>query len=371
MLHIGSVNSKPTESIMKLFTITLFTILLSATSIAQMNKYELLKIVQESTKNDRFSGVVLVADNGTPIFSTAFGLADRKTKRELTIDDSFRIASITKAITSIVVMQLIQEQKLTTETSLNGILPQLKIPNGDQITVHHLLLHVSGLPNERDEFFLSKNSAEDMLLEALDNGQMNTRGFNTFNYNNIDYLVLQLIIEKIEGKDWETVFTDRIIDPLKLENTGFLSKDNKPVDIPKGYLMSRRGKYNEEPEFHIENFGAAGAMYSTIWDLLKIDQALYTEELLSDESKELMNTSYPNLNYVAYGSWVYNYPFADGKPKLVERRGGILGFNLVTVRFIEQNKTLIILSNNNAFNADSFNDDKNLKERLIKEIAKG
>lgn len=356
---------------MKLFITTILFFTINYNAQAQIDRSELFKIVTESTEKDRFSGIVLVAENGEPIFTEAFGLADRKTKREITVNDPFRIASITKAITAIVTMQLIQEEKLTTKTSINHLLPELETPNGEKITVHHLLLHTSGLPNEREEYFLSENSAKEMVLLALDSGQKNSRGFNNFNYNNIDYLVLQMMIEKITGKDWKTVFTERIIEPLGLENTGFLSRNEKPNTLPKGYLLSRKGKYNSEPEFHIENFGTAGAMYSTVMDLLKIDQALYTEELLSEKSKEAMNVSYPNMGYVAYGSWVYNYPFADGTPKMVERRGGILGFNLVTLRFIEQNKTLIIFSNNDGFNPDSFNDDKNLKERLIKVIAKG
>ncbi|GAB5409616.1 MAG: hypothetical protein BalsKO_19810 [Balneolaceae bacterium] len=356
---------------MRLFIITIVLLLNTIIAQAQINKYGLLRIVEESVEKNRFSGVVLVAEQGEPIFKAAFGQADRETKREITVDDPFRIASVTKAITSIVVMQLIQEGTLTIDSSIEEILPKLEIPNASNISVHHLLLHTSGLKNEREEYFLSENSAEEMVLESVYSGQKISEGLDDFNYNNIDYLVLQLMIEKIEGKDWKEVMTERIITPLDLENTGFLSKNDKPEAMPKGYLMSRRGKYNPEPDFHIENFGAAGAMYSTVMDLLKIDQALYTEEILSSEYKELMNTSYSKIGYVAYGNWVYNYPFEESMPKLVERRGGILGFNLVTVRFIEQNKTLIILSNNNAFNPDSFNDEKNLKERLIKEIAKG
>ena len=356
---------------MKSLTLTFLFLLISLQTTAQINKYELLRIVEQSVEKDRFAGVVLVAERGEPVFTAAFGLADRETKREITVQDPFRIASITKAITAILVMQLVEEGRMSIDTSITELLPELEVPNGESITVHHLLLHSTGLPNEREEYYLSINSAEDMILEALESGQNNSRGFENFNYNNIDYLILQLMIEKVSGKVWKQVYTERIINPLSLKNTGFLSKKDKPASIPKGYLMSRRGKYNPEPEFHIENFGAAGAMYSNVYDLLKIDQALYTEQLLTFETQEIMNVSYPKLGYTGYGSWIYNYPFAEGSPKLVERRGGILGFSLVTVRFIETNKTLIILSNNNAFNVDSFNDEKNMKEHLIKEIAKG
>ncbi|MAZ37854.1 MAG: hypothetical protein CL842_10430 [Crocinitomicaceae bacterium] len=88
-------------------------------------------------------------------------------------------------------------------------------------------------------------------------------------------------------------------------------------------------------------------MFSTAEDLLKLDQARYGDELLSRKSKELMFKSYPEYNYSGYSVWTYNYPFTPSKPKVMERRSGILGANSVLIRFLDTNKTIIILSNNN------------------------
>ena len=115
-------------------------------------------------------------------------------------------------------------------------------------------------------------------------------------------------------------------------------------------------KLVKDPEFYIENFYAAACMYSTTEDLLKIDQAMYDDKFLSAKSKKVMFTSYPEYNYTGYSVWTYRYPFLDTQPLIMERRGGIMGSNLVLMRLLETNQTIIILSNNNAFDPDSFGD---------------
>lgn len=110
-------------------------------------------------------------------------------------------------------------------------------------------------------------------------------------------------------------------------------------------------------------------MFSTAEDLLKLDQALYTDALLSPAGKGLMFTSYPEYNYSGYSVWTYNYPFAESKPKMMERRGGILGANSVLIRLLDTKRTVIILSNNNRFNPDSFGDVQGLKEALMIEVS--
>jgi hypothetical protein len=112
-------------------------------------------------------------------------------------------------------------------------------------------------------------------------------------------------------------------------------------------------------------------MYSTSTDVLKLDLALYGDELLGEESKSAMYTSYPEYNYAGYSVWTYRYPYCDAKPLLMERRGSILGANVVMVRFLESRHSLIILSNNDRFNPDSFGDSENLREALIRTICNG
>ncbi len=110
-------------------------------------------------------------------------------------------------------------------------------------------------------------------------------------------------------------------------------------------------------------------MYSTAADLLLLDQAMYGTSLLSEEAKAKMFTSYPEYNYTGYSVWTYRYPFLSSQPLVMERRGGIMGTNVVLVRLMELNRTIVILSNNNLFNPDSFGDSTNLREALLLKLA--
>ena len=155
-----------------------------------------------------------------------------------------------------------------------------------------------------------------------------------------------------------------------MENSGFLKKDSYPEDFAYPFSYDAKDARIQDPLFYIENFYAAGCMYATAEDLLKLDQGMYGNQLLSEKSKELMYTSYPEYNYSGYSVWTYNYPFSESQPKIMERRGGILGANSVLIRMLDTDKTIIILSNNNKFNPDSFGNKESLKEALMIEVAK-
>ena len=153
-----------------------------------------------------------------------------------------------------------------------------------------------------------------------------------------------------------------------MDHSGFLEYVHYPTDFAYSYQVSKKGEFRKDPAFHIENFYAAGSMYATASDLLKFEQALYGGTLLTEKSKRKLSTSYPEYNYTGYGVWNYPYPFLENQPTIMERRGGILGANSVLVRLTDNNQTIIILSNNNAFNPDSFGDPENLREELIRII---
>lgn len=334
---------------------------------AQINIEQVDSIVQSSVTNDLFEGNILIADGGKVVYQKSFGFVDNEDSIPSENATSFGIASITKMFTAIVIMQLVEEGKLRLEDKLSTLLPDLKIPKSKKITVHQLLLHISGLPNEEDEIYAQPKSPEEYVAETMKN-KLNRIG--SFNYANVDYILLGLIIEKIEKKSWASSVQTRILEKAAMTKTGFLEKDKYPNNFAYTYSYNEAGEREPDPLFYIENFYAAGCMHATAQDLLKLDQAMYGEQLLSEKSKELMFTSYPEYNYSGYSVWTYNYPFAASQPKIMERRGGILGANAVLMRMIDINKTIIILSNNNKFNPDSFGNTKSLKEALMIEVSK-
>ncbi len=324
-------------------------------------------IVQKSVTADLFEGTILIADKGQITYHKSFGFTNLERSNPVTNASHFSIASITKLFTAIATLQLIEEGKFQLTDNLETLLPQYDIPNSKKITVHHLLLHISGLPNENDAIFSQPKTPVAFVSETL--AQKGSR-LGSFNYANIDYVLLGLLIAEYDKKSWEQAITHRILEPLNMENSGFLKKDAYPENFAYTFSYDAGGNRQQDPLFFIENYNAAGCMYATAEDLLKLDQALYGNQLLSEKSKVLMYTSYPEYNYSGYSVWTYNYPFSEAQPRIMERRGGILGANSVLIRMLDNNKTIIILSNNNRFNPDSFGNTESLKEALMIAVAK-
>lgn len=357
---------------MKKLIISILFILSVINAQGQTDTSNISRIIQDQITSNNFEGTVLIADKGNVVFQRSTGYKDREIHSLIDNDTRFGIASITKMLTAILILQLNERGSLSLQDNIKELLPELNIPNGENITVHHLLLHISGLPNENDSIYYSKKSPVEYVMETLkEKGESDE--FGKFNYANIDYIILGLIIEKNTGKNWEEVVRENILDKLGLINTGFLSelpKGNYPDNFAYSYSVSEEGEFTKDQDMYMENYYAGGSMFSNAADILVIDQAMYGDQLLSEKSKELMFTSYPEYNYTGYSVWTYNYPFAETQPKIMERRGGIMGWNSVLVRMLDEDKTIIILSNNNKFNPDSFGDKDNLREALIIELGK-
>ena len=332
---------------------------------AQINIQLIDSIVQNATNTKSFEGTVLIAETGNIAYQKSFGFKDKDQVLPIENSTRFSIASITKLFTAIITLQLVEEGSFELTDNLEALVPELKIPESTNITVHHLLLHISGLPNENDDIYALSKKPRDFVIETISN---ESNSFGEFNYANLDYVLLGLIIEKFDGIPFEKSVQKRILDNYSMNQTGFLRKGNYPENFAYSFSYDEEDTRQADPLQFIENYYAAGSMYSTAEDLLKLDQALYDNELLTEKSKELMFTSYPEYNYSGYSVWTYNYPLAQSNPKVMERRGGILGANSVLIRLLDTNKTIIILSNNNKFNPDSFGNTQGLKEALMIKI---
>ena len=334
---------------------------------AQINDLAIDSLLEKAVRQDAFEGTVLIALNGNVAYHKSFGFTDQGEIEPIRNTTRFSIASITKLFTAIITLQLVEEGRIALDDSLTELLPEINIPQSEKITVHHLLLHISGLPNENDNLYNEKVPPRAFVSQTI---LREHKVLGEFNYANVDYVLLGLIIEKFDQVSFEQAVRNRILDICSMRQTGFLHKGDYPENFAYSFSYRDDKQRQADPLRFIENYYAAGSMYATAMDLLKLDQALYGTDLLTQESKALMFTSYPEYNYSGYSVWTYNYPFAPSNPKIMERRGGILGANAVLIRFLEANKTIIILSNNNQFNPDSFGHTESLKEGLMIEVDK-
>lgn len=311
------------------------------------NKIEDLLKTAES--KGQYSGGFLVSKDNKIIYKGAVGYANREWKIPNKTNTKFRINSITKQFTAMLIMQLVEEGKVKLDSKIGVYLADFPKQFGEKITVKDLLMSSSGLPDfDVPSFYATQDeklTKFGYISENFLKGELQFEPGSKFNYNNGDFLTSGAIIEKVTGKTFEQVLHEKILKPLGMKNTGMIENGKIIEGLASGYIY-KDGKFYKEPFYSIENYGSAGAMYSTLDDMLLWDKALIENKLLSKKNTEIMFKASPRLGFVALGSWVYNIKLSNGKSyKLVERQGGIGGFSSLNIISEEEKLSVIFLGN--------------------------
>jgi len=296
-----------------------------------------------------FNGAALVAENGKVTYKGAFGMANMEWEIPNAPDTKFRLGSITKQFTATLILQLVAQGKIKLDGKLSDYLPDYRKDIGDKVTIHHLLTHTSGIPSYTSlpGFFdnVSRNPYKvTEFVKKYASGDLEFEPGSTFRYNNSGYFLLGAIIEKVTGKSYEQALKENIFDPIGMKNTGY---DHHGTILPKraeGYVKTADG-YENAPYLDMSIPYAAGSLYSTVEDLYLWDQALYTDKILSAQSKELMYK--PFLNKYAYGWAITNASFKinDQPVQLISHDGGINGFSTTIARFPKEKNLIVLLDN--------------------------
>ncbi len=323
-------------------------VLLSINSLAK-DSIAFQNLLENAYKKGEYSGALLVAKGDKVIFKGAVGLANREWNIPNKTDSRFRINSITKQFTAMLVMQLVEEGKIELDKPISTYLPNFPKQLSKKITVKDLLMSASGLPDfDVPAFYTTQDerlTKFDYITKTFLKGELQFEPGSKFNYNNGDFLTAGAIIEKVTGKTFEQVLQEKILKPLGMKNTGMIENGEIIEDLASGYIY-KDGKFYKEPFYSIENYGSAGAMYSTLDDMFIWNKALFSYKLLSKENTEKMFTASPQLGFVALGSWVYDLKFAEGKSyKLIERQGAIGGFSSLNVISYDEKLSIIFLGN--------------------------
>lgn len=315
---------------------------------AATQKQELDRLITKYQQLRQFNGSVLVANEKGVILEKGYGFANFEWKVPNTPDTKFRIGSVTKQFTSMVIMQLVAEGKLRVEDPVTKYLPDYRKDTGDRITLAHLLNHTSGLPNYTNaEFF--KNDARDPytvadFVKKFCSGDLEFEPGTKWSYSNSGYFLLGAVIEKVTGKTYAQALQERIFDPLGMKGSGY---DVSETVIPKrasGY-QPRSGEYVNAEYLDMSLPYAAGSLYSTVQDLYRWDRALYGDTLLPAPLKQRMFT--PGLEDYGFGWSLTPVTLHDGKTKLasISHSGGINGFSALLVRAPERKELVVLLDN--------------------------
>jgi D-alanyl-D-alanine carboxypeptidase len=311
-----------------------------------------------------FNGSILVQKNGEISFAKSFGLANIPFKVPNTNQTKYKIASITKAFTSVLILQLYEQGKIALNKPIRTYLPDYAGEGADKVTVHQLLNHTSGLANfdtVKDMETALKSGipvyqtpyTSDQLLARFCSGKLANVPGTVFDYNNADYIVLGKIIERLDGKTYEQALGDRILQPLGMKDTGMLHQSQILEGLADTYFFrdDLKALVNDLPVYP-ENSYAAGAMYSTVQDVLTFSNALFGARLLKQETLALMFK--PGLDDYGYGLWAYDTKVNGKEYRVVKRPGQIMGAQSQLYRFLDEDVTVIILSNTGTTSLDEF-----------------
>lgn len=301
-----------------------------------------------------FNGSALVTQNGKIIFRKNYGKADMGWNIDATSDTKFRIGSITKQFTAMLIIQLRQEGKLNLDDKISNYLPWYNKSVGDKITIQNLLNHTSGLPNYTDfPDFKTKMAFENLTPKefALKYFKDNL-GFEPGtkqNYCNTGYYLLGLIIEAITNKPYEEVLKQRIFNVIGMKNTGIENPKQIVPNFAQGYDFDYNG-YQKTDYINMKTaVFSAGAMYSTANDMHIWDDALYSNILLNEENEKIYFP--PNLDGYANGLAIQKHPNFLGSKKditTMSHSGGINGFSCNIARIPEDKIYVILLDNTRA-----------------------
>jgi CubicO group peptidase (beta-lactamase class C family) len=334
---------------LKSFAITFCILLLALPKIFGQDKsIQIDEYVKKYYELGQFNGSILVAKNGSVIYSKGFGYADMENKIPNETDTKFRLASITKQFTATLILQLVEQGKIKLDGKLSDYLPYYRKDTGEKITISQILSHTAGLDNYTDDNDFMKNTTslkftpKEFIIGYCSNDLISEPG-TKYAYSNSGYFILGGVIEEVTGKTYEEVLQENIFGPLEMKNSGYEVTGRTYEDFAKGYVSSF-GEYKPARFADMSIPYSAGAIYSTVEDMHKWDRALYTEQILSSESLEKMFT--PNLDNYGYGWHIFDAPLNENKMmKVITHSGGIFGFNSIETRLEEDGIFVMVLNN--------------------------
>lgn len=309
-------------------------------------------------KTDNFSGSVLVAKGDTILLNKAYNMSNIEQGIKNTSQTTFPIGSVTKQFTSMAIMQLIEKGLINEQDKLSKYIPDF--PNGDDITIHHLLTHTSGIVSfdrfPESPFITMK--VDDLrninnIINLFKDKPLNFKPGTKYEYSNSGYLLLGCIVEKVSNMSYEDYLKTYIFEPLNMNNTGmsYTGNEKNPISNPyQGYL----DLYPIDDKATLNGTYGAGALYSTSEDLYRWSKALDTEVLVKKETLDKMFSKYADMyenDTVYYGYGLMIYDGENGHE--VFHGGNTLGFTSNISKYTDKDLTIIILSNIGYYDRDS------------------
>jgi len=300
--------------------------------------------------NNRFMGSVAVSRNGKLIYAKTVGFADIERGLKAGENSKYRIASISKTFTAVLIFKAIEEDKLNLNQTIDKFFPEIK--NADKMTISHLLYHRSGIPNDNNYFLQSKTVRE--VIEKLSNAESFFEPDAQKSYGNTSFVLLSYILEKIYQKPYSEILEEKITKPIGLKNTYCGKKINVEDNECHSYkydwvtefeTMSIKYAWVTDPDVDISGLHGGAGIVSNAIDLALFGTALFNGKLISIHSLQQMKTIKDD-----HGMGLVQMSFDDKTG--FGHAGGWDGFSSNFVYFLDRNISF-------AFTANGLHYDKN------------
>lgn len=300
---------------------------------------EYVSALNKLDSNPTVNGTILIAKGKDVIFNQSYGFSDIENEVEFNNQTKFRIASVTKFITSIAIMQLIEDGKLGLEDTISEYIPDFN--RGKEIKIHHLLTHTSGIirdPVVTNTQYVSKEK----LINSFKNRDLEYPPGTQWRYSNCNYQILAYIIEKVSKQSYEDYVEQNIFKPAEMQDTGCDIGKDEIENIAVGYY-SLDGELKKASPVNMSVTFGSGNIYSTAQDMYKLYNALISEKLINKNSFKAMSKNNTKLDMeFGYGMFMGN----TAGHRWIGHSGNLSnGYSSSFVIFPDEDIAIILLTN--------------------------
>jgi len=323
------------------------------------------KYLEGLHKTDYFSGSVLVAKGNTIIFEKTYGQRNKQRNTAIDVNTTFDIASTTKTFTAIAIAQLAEQGKLNYSDPISKFIPEYPKDIANQVTIHHLLTHTSGIELDDYEPFNMDNdraknmndylSAQIKHIDSLNEGRRkNFKVLNKFDYSNENYALLGLIIERVSKISYAEYVEKNIFTLLDMKNSyADLHKVSNNNNVATGYTYYDNNDQLIDGARHKaqtkDNYlGPFGGIFSTTRDLYAYLKAINNHTLVNKSTQELLHHKHAKRYEVENQSAHYGYGFyimRKGKTISIGHGGANFGVGSHCYYYPETDHYVVVLSN--------------------------
>ena len=273
---------------------------------------------------------VLVMRDSAVVHAKAYGLASLESGTPNTTRTKFRLASVSKSFTALLVLQLVQEGRLHLDDPLDKYVPG--VVGGDRITIHHLLTHTAGMPDFMAFEEAAKLPRDDAPGERL-------------NYSNLGYAALGKVIEKVTGRPYEARLREAILDPLGMKDSGCDRREPPLENQATGYVFDEKGAVTRAEQTDMTSNCAPGGLYSTAEDMAAWVKGLLEGRIVPPALLEKAWTPVA-LNDGRRGVYGYGFMLVPYRGlREVGHGGDISGFNTYVAIYPTERLAVVVLSN--------------------------